>query len=605
MRAEKKADRRSVKILKNMHGRIFVLSCMLSILSVTGQITTVDVFAATEEECGDFLITGGTLGVDYTFEDGVLQVRTETPIVIRNADPAAATTNRIAVTDGEGEADITLAGVNIDVSSLLDDSNGRAAFQIADNRTGDVTIRLADGTENMLKSGRNRAGLEKNGEDAAGTLTISGNTGILQVEGGLYGAGIGGAKLEAGRSIAIDGGIIKAVGGDEGAGIGGGSEGDGFYITINGGTITATGGGKGAGIGGGTHGLGRVISINGGDVTAIGGVRAAGIGGGYDKTGVNIIIHDGDIKARGTAGGAGIGGGYGGAGRGIIIHGGTVTATGFIGKYGDSCLASDESGAGIGGGCYGAGNRIMISGGDITAMGGIYAAGIGGGRKMDGYDLTIEEGSITAVGGNYAAGIGGGMGGVGGNIVILGGSIAASAREEATNDIGNGAGANPSRGGSLIVEGDVATVKGRIRPQMDLTIDNNITLTIEKGAILIVEDKTVLTNNGIIYNQGTISILGTISNRGTLEDQGEIANRGKLEGNDVIHESVSAEPVEQDDAKQDIEQDVMERQDIEQDVTEPETGDKSMLWLYTILAVMAGMGIYMMALPERKEKGSR
>ena len=55
-----------------------------------------------------------TYDTDYTYADGVLTIKTSTPITIANADPSAATTDRIEVADGVS-ANITLAGVNIDV----------------------------------------------------------------------------------------------------------------------------------------------------------------------------------------------------------------------------------------------------------------------------------------------------------------------------------------------------------------------------------------------------------------------------------------------------------------------------------------------------------
>lgn len=64
--------------------------------------------------------------------------------------------------------------MNIDVSSSVD----TAAFKIADNSRANVSITLADGSENTLKSGENCAGLQKNGEYFAklGKLTIKGGT---------------------------------------------------------------------------------------------------------------------------------------------------------------------------------------------------------------------------------------------------------------------------------------------------------------------------------------------------------------------------------------------------------------------------------------------
>ena len=82
--------------------------------------------------------------------------------------------------------DITLSGVTIDVSGTA----YVAAFQIADDSTGDVGITLEG--NNTLKSGGPCAGLQKNGAgENIGELTIDG-VGKLTAAGGNNGAGIGG-----------------------------------------------------------------------------------------------------------------------------------------------------------------------------------------------------------------------------------------------------------------------------------------------------------------------------------------------------------------------------------------------------------------------------
>ena len=215
-------------------------------------------------EVDDLVVTGTDLvyGTDYTYADGVLTVKSETAITIANTDPNTATTDSIEVADGVS-ANITLAGVNIDVSS----QNDKAAFKIADNSTGDVTITLADSTTNTLKSGGLCAGLQKNGTN--GSLVISG-TGTLNTIGGGHGAGIGGGHGGAAANIEISGGTVIAQGGDLGPGIGGGSYVNGTNITISGGTVTAAHGGYtdvdigGGGQGGSSSG----IIISGGSVKA-------------------------------------------------------------------------------------------------------------------------------------------------------------------------------------------------------------------------------------------------------------------------------------------------------------------------------------------------
>ena len=265
-------------------------------------------------ETGNFTVIGGTEGTDYSYSENVLTILKETPLTISGT----TTTDRIEVAYGVS-ANITFDGVDIDVSG----TENACAFKIADYSTGEVTITLAYGTTNVLKSGEYCAGLQKNG--TSGKLTIEG-TGTLEATGGNIGAGIGGGEEGTGSGITISGGTVTATGGDEGAGIGGGWSGTGSGITISGGTVTATGGINGAGIGGGFNRAGSGITISGGTVTATGGDESAGIGGGWSGTGSGITISGGTVTATGGSSGAGIGGGLGGTGSDITISGGSVKA---------------------------------------------------------------------------------------------------------------------------------------------------------------------------------------------------------------------------------------------------------------------------------------
>ena len=276
---------------------------------------------------------------------------------------------------------LTLRDVKIDVSDTGSYwVEGKAALSV--QGVGNVEIEL-DGN-NELKSGVQRAGLEKNTSTSTGTLTLKDDK-------------------EAGS------GSLKATGGKYGAGIGGGNYGSGENITITGGRVNATGGWGSAGIGGGNYGSGKTITIKGGTVTAKGGDCGAGIGGGNGGIGENIKITDGTVNATGGWGGAGIGGGdggYGGYGNGknITITDGTVTATGGI------------HGAGIGGGDSGIGENITITDGTVTATGGIHGAGIGGGVNASGSNVTVSGAAqVTATAGKsdgyYGAGATIGSGG--------------------------------------------------------------------------------------------------------------------------------------------------------------------------------------------------
>ena len=309
------------KVKRKRFGRR-ILSVVLAVALMVGLMPEIPgtVLTAHAAEAGAFTVDGGVEGTDYTYADGVLTIKTATPMTIKNSNPEIATTDRIVVAK-DVSANITLAGVNIDVSGKY----YAAAFEIKNDSTGDVTITLADDSTNILMSGESCAGLQKNG--TTGKLIICGGAkgnGSLEATGGKRGAGIGGNSGATG--ITISGGTVTAQGGENGAGIGGG-QGAGSGITISGGTVTAQGGRYGAGIGGaGNYGAGSGITISGGTVTAQGGYQGAGIGGGCIGAGSGITISGGTVTAQGGHQGAGIGGGYRGAGTGITISGGSVKA---------------------------------------------------------------------------------------------------------------------------------------------------------------------------------------------------------------------------------------------------------------------------------------
>ena len=294
---------------------------------------------------------------------------------------------------------LTLKDVKIDVSDTGSYWVERKAALSVQGK-GNVEIEL-DGN-NELKSGVQRAGLEKNTSTSTGTLTLKDDkeagSGSLKATGGKYGAGIGGGNYGSGENITITGGRVNATGGWGSAGIGGGNYGRGNYgsgknITIKGGTVTAKGGDCGAGIGGGNGGIGENIKITDGTVNATGGWGGAGIGGGDGGyggygNGKNITITDGTVTATGGIHGAGIGGGDSGIGEDITITGGTVNADG------------GDNGAGIGGGATGSGSNVTVSGAaQVTATtgksDGYYGAGatIGNGGNMtdDGQPVDGEE----------------------------------------------------------------------------------------------------------------------------------------------------------------------------------------------------------------------
>ena len=346
---------------------------------------------------------------------------------------------------------LTLKDVKIDVSDTGDfATSGKAALSVQGK--GNVEIEL-DG-KNELKSGYDRAGLEKNTSEGTLTLKDDNKDGSLKATGGDSGAGIGGGGQwgdGSGENITITGGSVTATGGKWAAGIGG--VGNGKNITINGGTVNATGTDGGAGIGGGSRGSGEAITITGGTVNATGTDGGAGIGGGLNGVGKNITIAGGRVTVAGGDYGAGIGGGFRGNGENITITGGTVTAAG-------------GNGAGIGGGEEGNGKNITITGGTVTAKGRLGGAGIGGGEQGNGEDITITDGTVNAAGGVSGAGIGGGVNGIGSNVTVSG---AAQVTTTAGKSDGSyGAGATIGDGSKRTYENGVYTYSDGKEIQADI-----------------------------------------------------------------------------------------------------------------------------------------
>ena len=137
----------------------------------------------------------------------------------------------VTIDTSGGDVDVTFDDLKIDVSGKKE-GNGSDDSPVRESNAAvtvqgdhDATIEL-DG-KNELKSGSYNAGLEKNGHESEGTLTIKddkGKDGSLTAEGGDGGsAGIGGGKESTGSSITIRGGTIEAVGGSSAAGIGDGA----------------------------------------------------------------------------------------------------------------------------------------------------------------------------------------------------------------------------------------------------------------------------------------------------------------------------------------------------------------------------------------------
>ena len=199
------------------------------------------------------------------------------------------TDNTLTIRGGDSTAaKVTLSNVNINASG--------AAVSVS----GNVELYIT-GT-NILRSGWERAGLEKADDD--GTLTIDG-TGSLEAYGGNEAAGIGSRANNNVRNIVINGGTITAECiGDDGAGIGGGQHGVAKNIRINGGVVTATGGKRGFGIGSGYNDdslLPTTITITGGTVKAIaknpgGAIGALASANDLNMTGGSLTVQKSDDR---------------------------------------------------------------------------------------------------------------------------------------------------------------------------------------------------------------------------------------------------------------------------------------------------------------------
>ena len=165
--------------------------------------------------------------------------------------------NTVTIDTSEGNVDVTFDDLKIDVSGKTEgDVSGKTevdgsgdspvdAGKAAVTVQGDHDAAIELDGDNELKSGSHNAGLEKNGHESSGKLTIKDDNdtkGSLTAEGGEDGAGIGGGYESGAGNIEITGGTIEAVGGEGAAGIGGGVYGTGHDIEISGGKVSATGG---------------------------------------------------------------------------------------------------------------------------------------------------------------------------------------------------------------------------------------------------------------------------------------------------------------------------------------------------------------------------
>lgn len=215
--------------------------------------------------------TGQTLtSGDYTYTDGLLTVKTTTPVTI--SSNGEKTDHTIAVADEiGGKATITLENVYIE-------NDKQCLFDIRGNAS--VLLKLMGGNQLVIpdkESGSDYPVLrcEKDGEKTA-SLEIEGPGELNVIFTESYrvtdnGACIGGSNGHDGGNITITSGVVTAKvkkgneGDVSGACIGGGKNGGAGKITISGGVVTVRPY-KGTGIGEGYSGSGGEVTISGGVV---------------------------------------------------------------------------------------------------------------------------------------------------------------------------------------------------------------------------------------------------------------------------------------------------------------------------------------------------
>lgn len=167
---------------------------------------------------GDITVKAGdTEGKNKVSQGETTKEDTDTVITGKSKE------HTVTIDTSGGKVDVTFDDLKIDVSGDGSTQESNAAVTVQGDH--DAAIEL-DG-DNELKSGSYNAGLEKNGGESSGTLTIKDDNdtkGSLTAEGGDGGgAGVGGGKESTGSNITIRGGTIEAVGGSNAAGIGDGA----------------------------------------------------------------------------------------------------------------------------------------------------------------------------------------------------------------------------------------------------------------------------------------------------------------------------------------------------------------------------------------------
>ncbi len=240
--------------------------------AAAAETTAVPEADITGTNVGGFIVSGGTLGEDYTYnadsdaDSGTLTILTSTPLTISTYNPEAesySTDDHIAI--GENvEANLTFANVSISCTESPVDVPVGAS----------LTLTLAEGYGNLLRNKEDFSGGGK--PDNAGIHVPEGAA--LTIQCGAHGANCPGDET-CGRltvDASYSGSRAAAIGGNSGWYTTGGNPNgeDAGTVTINGGYVTASseygnsemiigGGVKGYGDSG-QDGAGGTLTLNGG-----------------------------------------------------------------------------------------------------------------------------------------------------------------------------------------------------------------------------------------------------------------------------------------------------------------------------------------------------
>ena len=176
--------------------------------------------AQAADTAGAFEVTGGTLGSDYSYSNGVLTVNDGANITISMASGATTPTSDRIVIAQNATATITLNNVYITPTDA-GTSDGYSGIDLGNGATLNLT--LSDDSTNEINGGTSTTGLPGPGIHlpAGSTLTINGS-GSLEVHGasgntkgsvGIGGMGSSGYAGGACGNVLILGGTIKVHGG--------------------------------------------------------------------------------------------------------------------------------------------------------------------------------------------------------------------------------------------------------------------------------------------------------------------------------------------------------------------------------------------------------